>query len=1184
MDDRNCGCCEGTEILTPVQIANRPGLSALSYRVGTHGRFLETMKARLSSMVIDLPDPDDPYKVLASYPLRSLTTRASHDASIALLDAWATVGNVLTFYQERIANEGFLRTATERRSILELGRLVGYALRPGVASTVYLAYTIDPNQKTPVEIPAGARSQSVPGPGETAQFFETSETIEARAEWSAIRPRLSRPQYILSNTDTIYLNGIDSQLKPNDPLLIIDSGGGRRFRRVLRTEIDAEAQRTKVVLTIAGEFGPELADLEALAASASLPEEEGPYSRAIAEVLLEDVQNGVKAWIPFLKNENVSARIQRHEGYKLVLLIEQTVRILRALNFELLVAWAETALERVQAVLRKIEPKAEVTDPPAGSGRPIDLSSYQILREDDRTSLSADERRKAFAREIVRSEIDQIIGEGGAIDRLTVLAADPHKAPDEKMAAIEAEIRRLQQLKGIFEKLDFPRQGAWIGALFQALDAAASPPALVTSRLFMTLQPSFPLFTALFIPSLPQLQLKPQIPLPGKLEMNRPVDIIYAQQSAITTQFVSTLGSVPDDTLRQAKKNAVIQPGQARVYALRVMASVFGHNAQKQVVYEDERNVPKLPSDWVDWPLAGDEHTNVVFLDRAYDGVLPGSFVVIQKADEMDSQARVFAGVGAVTQPRSEYGQNSKVTKLQLAGDWRQTEEGMSSIRGTTVYAQSELQALAELPIQEDVMGGTDTIVLNGLYDGLESGRSLIITGERTDIEGTSGVHGSERIVLLNASEAYIRIREQTGEEVTQPDQKDGEGVIDLPGDRLHTTIRLAGKLTYSYKRDTVTLYGNVAKATHGETRNEVLGNGDGSRAFQSYGLKQPPLTFVTAPNPSGVDSTLSVYVNDVEWHEVDTFAWLKPADHAFVTRTDDDGKTTVIFGNGQLGARLPTGAANVRAVYRSGIGKSGNVRAEQINMLISRPLGVKEVINPLPASGGADKESRDQARKNVPSSVKSLDRLVSLQDYADFARTFAGIGKARAVHLSDGYKQIVHLTVAGLDEDAIPENSDLFQNLNRALRKFGDPDLSIQLVLRELVLLVIKARVQIHPDYLWEKVEPKIRARLLDSLGYERRELGERVRLGKILSEIQSVPGVVYVDVELLDTISEGEASDPDDKLKEKLKILASSGGGSPSSSIAAKVAHADDIRPSQILFLTPDIPETLILEEIPQ
>ena len=52
------------------------------------------------------------------YPLSRLATRSTGDPAIAILDAWALVADVLTFYQERIANEGYLRTATERRSIL----------------------------------------------------------------------------------------------------------------------------------------------------------------------------------------------------------------------------------------------------------------------------------------------------------------------------------------------------------------------------------------------------------------------------------------------------------------------------------------------------------------------------------------------------------------------------------------------------------------------------------------------------------------------------------------------------------------------------------------------------------------------------------------------------------------------------------------------------------------------------------------------------------------------------------------------------------------------------------------------------------------------------------------------------------------------------------------------------------
>ena len=53
--------------------------------------------------------------------------------------------------------------------------------------------------------------------------------------------------------------------------------------------------------------------------------------------------------------------------------------------------------------------------------------------------------------------------------------------------------------------------------------------------------------------------------------------------------------------------------------------------------------------------------------------------------------------------------------------------------------------------------------------------------------------------------------------------------------------------------------------------------------------------------------------------------------------------------------------------------GKAGNARAQQISQLSTRPLGVKEVINPLRASGGADPESRDQVRCNAPIAVTAV-------------------------------------------------------------------------------------------------------------------------------------------------------------------------------------------------------------------
>src|SRR5258705_11069043 len=115
--------------------------------------------------------------------LHALRTRESDDFSIALLDGWATVADVLTFYQERIANESYLRTATERQSLLQLARLIGYELRPGVAAGTYLAFKLDdapgsPGQST---IDVGAKVQSVPGPGEKSQTFETKKAVQAPA-------------------------------------------------------------------------------------------------------------------------------------------------------------------------------------------------------------------------------------------------------------------------------------------------------------------------------------------------------------------------------------------------------------------------------------------------------------------------------------------------------------------------------------------------------------------------------------------------------------------------------------------------------------------------------------------------------------------------------------------------------------------------------------------------------------------------------------------------------------------------------------------------------------------------------------------------------------------------------------------------------------------------------------------
>jgi predicted phage baseplate assembly protein len=389
----------------------------------------------------------------------------------------------------------------------------------------------------------------------------------------------------------------------------------------------------------------------------------------------------------------------------------------------------------------------------------------------------------------------------------------------------------------------------------------------------------------------------------------------------------------------------------------------------------------------------------------------------------------------------------------------------------------------------------------------------------------------------------------------------------------------LATPLSYCYKRDTVAVYGNVVPATHGETRQEALGSGDGKAVFQNFTLKSSPLTYTAATTTSGVESSLMVYVNDVRWHEADNLLELGPSDRGYLTHADAQEKTSVTFGDGRNGARLPTGNENVRAVYRSGIGQAGNVRAGQINQLVAKTDGLRSVNNPQPATGGADPEGLESTRERTPLAVAALDRLVATVDYADFARLFAGIGKASAARLPSRHGQFVQVTIAGQDDIPIDTTSDLYGNLLASLKQFGDPYLPISLMTRELLLLVISAYVRLNPDYLWEKVQPQLKTALWNTFGFDQRSLGQDAYAAEAVAAMQAVPGVEYVNLDLFAAVSKAD----------QLSLLGQS-LTSAEDPVAVRIVAAPDRidpqtrmpLPAQLVVLSSTVPTTLMLTEI--
>lgn len=779
----DCGCCEGVSAKTPAAIDNRPGLSAIAYRIGTQPTFKQSLLAGLAG---------------GPAPLRDLTTRDDDDFTIALLDAWAAVGDVLTFYQERIANENYLRTATERLSLIEMARLIGYRPKPGIAATAWLAFTVDGNAGSPqpAKIPIGTKVQSVPGVDETPQTFETIEAIEARAEWNTIKLKTTTPQLCAFGTTEIWLEGVSSNLKAGDVLLFVASERKTNtasekwdMRRVAGVFIDADNKRTKVTLN--------------------------------------------------------------------------------------------AGLTNVNAV-NAVPVKPEV----------------HVLRL--RASLFG------------------------------------YNAPDPKL---------------------------------------------------------------------------------------------------LTTDQRTLFGS-----------------------------AIIGTNSAMR------------------WNYDIDTTNRVLFLDNAHATLLKDQWVLLVEPDNT-----MLYRISSVSESsQTAYAMSGKSSRVVV-----DTETLLSTFEGidypqTMVFAQSELLPLLdEMPLPATQTAGlTDTLTLSTSVTALPASRALIVTGKRAD-----GTTASEQVTLESSV--------PTG---------------------LSNTLTLSTNLANDYVLGTVEINANVAKASHGETVSEVLGSGDGAKTYQAFTLKQKPVTHLSdAQAEGGAASTLALRVNDVLWDAASTLYARGPKEHLYTTRTNDDESTTAQFGDGVNGARLPTGAMNVRATYRKGAGAAGNVKAGQLSTLMTRPLGVTAAINPLAAAGGEDAEQRDDARVNAPLTVLTLDRVVSLLDYENFARAFAGVKKALATWSWIGEQRVVFLTIAGVDGAAITDNSDIYANLFDALQTKGDPHVPLRMKTYRSMPFAVAIKVKVDSTYVAEDVRSAVKDALIDAFSFANRNFGQPVHASEIIAVAQRVAGVVACDVDWL-------------------------------------------------------------------
>lgn len=520
---------------------------------------------------------------------------------------------------------------------------------------------------------------------------------------------------------------------------------------------------------------------------------------------------------------------------------------------------------------------------------------------------------------------------------------------------------------------------------------------------------------------------------------------------------------------------------------------VYGTDDDGNVVIVDTIDGPysdRTPMTWADSGTLEqlDTSENYVFLDRVVEGVGAGSAVALVDGDVWG----IYMAQAVTEIAVSDFAITGKCTRIKLHDD---TGFAQLSIRGTTAWMTGEWLDLPPAPLFAKLPAGTDTIALDGFRPGLQPGQLLALTGLLAD--------GIDAPAAEHATIAEVEH-------------------LMTPGGR--TTITLAAGLTQDFDRRALRINANVAPATHGETRFEILGSGGSRTAYPVLAARQGPLTFISAEVPGGGQPELTLRINGIAWHEAPDLLDAGPADRIYTLALDETGKPRIEFGDGLEGALPPAGQDNITLDYRVGLGLGGRVKAGQLDTLLSRPLGLEGVRNPLPSEGGADPVGVDALRAELPLYCRTMDRVVSLSDFADFALTYAGIAKARAerVKIPGLPAPGVALTVAGEMGAPVPASGDLHQMLRKALAGSGIPFARFALRDFRLSYFRLAAKLVPHPDHVADDVLAAAEAALRAAFGFDARDFAQTVYDSQVITVLQEVPGVVAV---MLDRLYTGAA-----------------------------------------------------------
>jgi len=163
-----------------------------------------------------------------------------------------------------------------------------------------------------------------------------------------------------------------------------------------------------------------------------------------------------------------------------------------------------------------------------------------------------------------------------------------------------------------------------------------------------------------------------------------------------------------------------------------------------------------------------------------------------------------------------------------------------------------------------------------------------------------------------------------------------------------------------------------------------------------------------TLSDTDAIPASVRVFVSDqgtsassaTEWEQVEHVNTVTINRAAFSVYPSSTGEVEVAFGN-RLSGRIPPSGSTITSTYSVCSGAAGNVPEETVTSFYSNaPLGLA-VGYSSSFTGGSDAESVDSIKKSLKSTIRTQERVVTLQDFKDYALLVTGVYKAVASYTS---------------------------------------------------------------------------------------------------------------------------------------------------------------------------------------